>query len=187
MYALSGLLLFFLFFSFVFVCLFVCFGVFFAFFLIYKTYNLFIMNALNNTVDKCYLLFLGGIFCKLMFYTSKHSIQFITIIRRLSYLTVHFIFVDWPLYCSGSFQLPELKMIWLIPGIGSDGEFSTTFCPLTEPVPRRTIPVSQSNQNSRKFWQSIIGPRCVSNWPVSLLGTRSSEENGMPGPPNSNP
>lgn len=75
-------------------CLFVCFGVFFAFFLIYKTYNLFIMNALNNTVDKCYLLFLGGIFCKLMFYTSKHSIQFITIIRRLSYLTVHFIFVD---------------------------------------------------------------------------------------------
>lgn len=84
----------FLFFSFVFVCLFVCFGFFFAFFLIYKTYNLFIMNALNNTVDKCYLLFLGGIFCKLMFYTSKHSIQFITIIRRLSYLTVHFIFVD---------------------------------------------------------------------------------------------
>lgn len=63
MYALSGLLLFFLFFSFVFVCLFVCFGVFFAFFLIYKTYNLFIMNALNNTVDKCYLLFFGGMFC----------------------------------------------------------------------------------------------------------------------------
>lgn len=45
-------------------CLFVClFWVFFGFFLIYKTYNLFIMNALNNTVDKCYLLFFGGMFC----------------------------------------------------------------------------------------------------------------------------
>lgn len=60
MYALSGLLLFF---SFVFVCLFVCFGGFLAFFLIYKTYNLFIMNALNNTVDKCNLLFFLDIFC----------------------------------------------------------------------------------------------------------------------------
>lgn len=45
-------------------CLFVClFWVFFGFFLIYKTYNLFIMNALNNTVDKCYLLFFGCMFC----------------------------------------------------------------------------------------------------------------------------
>lgn len=45
-------------------CLFVClFWVFFGFFLIYKTYNLFIMNALNNTVDKCYLLFFLDIFC----------------------------------------------------------------------------------------------------------------------------
>lgn len=29
----------------------------------HKTYYLFIMNALNNTVDKCYLLFFGGMFC----------------------------------------------------------------------------------------------------------------------------
>lgn len=50
-----------LFFFLFFVCLFVCFGVFLAFFF-YKTYNLFIMNALNNTVDKCYLLFLGVCF-----------------------------------------------------------------------------------------------------------------------------
>lgn len=58
-----GFFVFFFFLVFFFcICLFVCFCFFWLFF-IYKTYNLFIMNALNKTVDKCYLLFFGGMFC----------------------------------------------------------------------------------------------------------------------------